>query len=127
MNKSKLKSYHPHLFPVFIHISESITGQRRLAFFGLHFFKSSQKKKIRELNQLRREWNHNDRVGGIVGQKIVKIAKLINISNSKEVILKATFLILFSNYRRGLLKYMKEKNVQKFDFKLFLVKLLIPQ
>ena len=47
MNKSKLKSYHPHLFPVFIHISESITGQRRLAFFGLHFFKSSQKKNSR--------------------------------------------------------------------------------
>ena len=98
MNKSKLKSYHPHLFPVFIHISESITGQRRLAFLAFAFL-SPPKKKIRELNQLRREWNHNDRVGGIVGQKIVKIAKLINISNSKEVILKATFLILFSNYR----------------------------
>ena len=111
MNKSKLKSYHPHLFPVFIHISESITGQRRLAFFGLHFFKSSQKK-IRELNQLRREWNHNDRVGGIVGQKIVKIAKLINISNSKEVILKATFLILFSNYR-GSIKIHEGKKCPK--------------
>ena len=28
-------------------VSESITGQRRLAFFGLHFFKSSQKKNSR--------------------------------------------------------------------------------
>ena len=111
MNKSKLKSYHPHLFPVFIHISESITGQRRLAFLAFAFL-SPPKKKIREFNQLRREWNHNDRVGGIVGQKIIRMAKLVNISNSKEVILKATFLILFSNYR-GSIKIHEGKKCPK--------------
>ena len=44
MNKSKLKSYHPHLFPVFMHISESITGQRRLAFLAFAFLSPPKKK-----------------------------------------------------------------------------------
>ena len=92
-------------------VSESITGQRRLAFLAFAFL-SPPKKKIREFNQLRREWNHNDRVGGIVGQKIIRMAKLVNISNSKEVILKATFLILFSNYR-GSIKIHEGKKCPK--------------